>query len=139
MPLDSAWAGSTDDHGATTLSDTHRRKSDAVCDETSARHADIDDPYAMLTEDTRGREQEFTLDRKGFTLIKAPTSIHNLPPRESIAAPWCSSRAAPDRRPASHQARRQHQPLCWTHHLQHHTCPLGSLLCRCHNRPNAGC
>src|SRR5690242_9323991 len=72
-PLDSAWAGSTDDHGATTLSDTHRRKPDAVCDETSARHADIDDPDAMLTEDTRGREQEFTLDRKGFTLIKAPT------------------------------------------------------------------
>jgi hypothetical protein len=37
----------------------------------------IDDPHTVLIEDGRGREQEFTLDRNGFTLIKAPSSVRN--------------------------------------------------------------
>jgi hypothetical protein len=35
----------------------------------------IDDPRAMRIEDARGREAEFTLDRNGFALIKAPTAV----------------------------------------------------------------
>ena len=37
----------------------------------------IDDPHTVLIEDARGREPEFTLDRNGFTLIKAPTAVRN--------------------------------------------------------------
>jgi len=37
----------------------------------------IDDPHTVLIEDARGREPEFTLDRNGFTLIKAPTAVSN--------------------------------------------------------------
>jgi hypothetical protein len=32
-----------------------------------------DDPHAVTIEDARGREAEFTLDRSGFALVKAPT------------------------------------------------------------------
>src|ERR1041384_661009 len=35
----------------------------------------IDDPREVRIEDARGRESEFTLDRNGFALIKAPTAI----------------------------------------------------------------
>ena len=37
----------------------------------------VDDPHTVLIEDARGREVEFTLDRNGFTLIKAPTLVRN--------------------------------------------------------------
>jgi len=37
----------------------------------------IDDPHTVLIEDARGRGSEFTLDRNGFTLIKAPTAVRN--------------------------------------------------------------
>src|SRR6201996_3174067 len=37
----------------------------------------IDDPHTVLIEDARGREPEFTLDRNGFALIKAPTAVRN--------------------------------------------------------------
>src|SRR5690348_17287658 len=37
----------------------------------------IDDPHTVRIEDARGRESEFTLDRNGFTLIKAPTAVQN--------------------------------------------------------------
>src|SRR5690349_82962 len=37
----------------------------------------VDDPHTVRIEDARGRESEFTLDRNGFTLIKAPTSVRN--------------------------------------------------------------
>src|SRR5215469_11382229 len=33
----------------------------------------IDDPREMTIEDARGRETEFTIDRNGFQLVKAPT------------------------------------------------------------------
>lgn len=35
----------------------------------------IDDPRDVTIEDARGRESEFTLDRNGFALIKAPTAV----------------------------------------------------------------
>ena len=35
----------------------------------------IDDPREVRIEDARGRESEFTLDRNGFALIKAPTAM----------------------------------------------------------------
>ncbi len=35
----------------------------------------IDDPHAVTIEDARGRESEFTLDRNGFALVKAPTAV----------------------------------------------------------------
>ena len=37
----------------------------------------IDDPHTVLIEDARGYGPEFTLDRNGFTLIKAPTAVRN--------------------------------------------------------------
>jgi len=37
----------------------------------------VDDPHTVPIEDARGREPEFTLDRSGFALIKAPTSVRN--------------------------------------------------------------
>src|SRR6201987_2379753 len=37
----------------------------------------VDDPHAVRIEDARGREREFTLDRNGFALIKAPTSVRS--------------------------------------------------------------
>src|SRR5882757_543574 len=33
----------------------------------------IDDPRDMLIEDGRGRESEFSLDRNGFQMVRAPT------------------------------------------------------------------
>lgn len=35
----------------------------------------IDDPRAVRIEDARGREAEFTLDRNGFQLVKAPSRV----------------------------------------------------------------
>src|SRR3954470_15104274 len=35
----------------------------------------INDPQEVTIEDARGRESEFTLDRNGFALIKAPTAM----------------------------------------------------------------
>jgi hypothetical protein len=37
----------------------------------------IDDPHDVRIEDARGREAEFTLDRNGFALIKAPTAVRD--------------------------------------------------------------
>lgn len=37
----------------------------------------IDDPRIVLIHDARSHEPEFTLDRNGFALIKAPTAIQN--------------------------------------------------------------
>src|SRR5260370_37866375 len=37
----------------------------------------IDDPHEIRIEDGRGREHEFTLDRNGFALIKAPSQVRN--------------------------------------------------------------
>src|SRR5271170_8275620 len=34
-----------------------------------------DDPQEVTIEDARGRESEFTLDRNGFALVKAPTAV----------------------------------------------------------------
>ena len=35
----------------------------------------IDDPHEIRIEDGRGREHEFTLDRNGFALVKAPSQV----------------------------------------------------------------
>jgi hypothetical protein len=35
------------------------------------------DPREVTIEDARGRESEFTLDRNGFALVKAPTTVRN--------------------------------------------------------------
>jgi hypothetical protein len=37
----------------------------------------IDDPHTVLIEDARGHRPEFTLGRNCFTLINAPTAVHN--------------------------------------------------------------
>jgi hypothetical protein len=44
----------------------------------------IDDPRSVPIEDARGREAEFTLDRNGFTLVKAPTAVGNFYDPEEI-------------------------------------------------------
>ena len=44
----------------------------------------IDDPHDVTIEDARGREAEFTLDRNGFTLVKAPTEVADFYDPEDI-------------------------------------------------------
>jgi hypothetical protein len=44
----------------------------------------IDDPRDVLIEDGRGRESEFTLDRNGFALVKAPTAVADFYDPEEI-------------------------------------------------------
>src|ERR1700675_1002660 len=44
----------------------------------------INDPREVTIEDARGRESEFTLDRNGFALIKAPTAVRNFYDPEEI-------------------------------------------------------
>jgi len=44
-----------------------------------------DDPREVAIEDARGREGEFTLDRNGFALIKAPTAVGDFYDPEQIA------------------------------------------------------
>ncbi len=44
----------------------------------------IDDPHAVLIEDGRGREAEFTLDRNGFTLLKASTAVADFYSEEEV-------------------------------------------------------
>ena len=44
----------------------------------------IDDPHDVTIEDARGRESEFTLDRNGFALVKAPTGVADFYSPEEI-------------------------------------------------------
>ncbi len=44
----------------------------------------IDDPREVQVVDARGRESEFTLDRNGFALVKAPTSVADFYDPEEI-------------------------------------------------------
>lgn len=44
----------------------------------------IDDPHEVVIEDARGREAEFTLDRNGFTLLKAPTQVQDFYEDEEV-------------------------------------------------------
>src|SRR5580700_11587951 len=44
----------------------------------------IDDPHEVTIEDARGREAQFTLDRNGFSLVKAPTSVADFYSPEEI-------------------------------------------------------
>src|SRR5689334_25354020 len=43
-----------------------------------------DDPHDVTIEDARGREAEFTLDRNGFALVKAPTAVADFYSPEEI-------------------------------------------------------
>src|SRR5215831_13323172 len=43
-----------------------------------------DDPREVTIEDARGRESEFTLDRNGFALVKAPTTVADFYDPEEI-------------------------------------------------------
>jgi hypothetical protein len=44
----------------------------------------IDDPRDVLIEDGRGRESAFTLDRNGFTLLRAPTQVRDFYAPEEV-------------------------------------------------------
>ena len=44
----------------------------------------IDDPHEVTIEDARGREAQFTLDRNGFALVKAPTAVADFYSPEEI-------------------------------------------------------
>jgi hypothetical protein len=46
----------------------------------------IDDPHDVLIQDGRGRESEFTLDRNGFTLLRAPTQVRDFYSPEEVKA-----------------------------------------------------
>ena len=58
----------------------------------------IDDPHDVTIEDARGREGEFTLDRTGFALVKAPTGVADFYSPEEIkgiyyqkSSAWCAT------------------------------------------------
>jgi hypothetical protein len=44
----------------------------------------IDDPREIRIEDARGREHEFTLDRNGFTFVKAPSQVRDFYADEEV-------------------------------------------------------
>ena len=44
----------------------------------------VEDPHMVTIDDARGRELEFTLDRNGFALLKAPTAVRNFYDPEEI-------------------------------------------------------
>ena len=44
----------------------------------------IDDPHDVRIEDARGRESEFSLDRNGFALLKAPSQVRDFYSPEEI-------------------------------------------------------
>jgi hypothetical protein len=44
----------------------------------------IDDPHDVRIEDARGHEADFTLDRNGFALIKAPTAVRDFYSEDEI-------------------------------------------------------
>jgi hypothetical protein len=44
----------------------------------------VDDPHEVFIEDARGRESEFTLDRNGFALVKAPSAVADFYDSEEI-------------------------------------------------------
>jgi hypothetical protein len=44
----------------------------------------IDDPREIRIEDARGREQEFTIDRNGFALAKAPSQVRDFYSDEEV-------------------------------------------------------
>jgi len=46
----------------------------------------IDDPREVRIEDGRGRETEFTLDRNGFTPVKAPSQVQDFYSAEEVKA-----------------------------------------------------
>jgi hypothetical protein len=46
----------------------------------------IDDPRDVLIQDARGRESEFTLDRNGFALLRAPTQVRDFYSPEEVKA-----------------------------------------------------
>jgi hypothetical protein len=48
------------------------------------RASGIDDPHDVTISDARGRESEFTLDRNGFALVKAPTAVADFYDPEEI-------------------------------------------------------
>jgi hypothetical protein len=45
----------------------------------------VDDPREITIEDARGRECEFTLDRNGFVLVKAPTTFADFYSPEEVS------------------------------------------------------
>src|ERR1700689_3578738 len=44
----------------------------------------VDDPRKVRIEDGRGRESEFTLDRNGFALLRAPSQVHDFYSDEEV-------------------------------------------------------
>lgn len=44
----------------------------------------IDDPREVPIEDGRGREQDFTLDRNGFALVRAPSRVADFYSQEEV-------------------------------------------------------
>src|ERR1700682_3317558 len=44
----------------------------------------INDPHEVTIEDARGRESEFTLDRNGFALVKAPSQVRDFYAAEEV-------------------------------------------------------
>ena len=49
----------------------------------------IEDEREVKIEDARGRESEFTLDRNGFALVKAPTTVADFYNSEEIKRVYC--------------------------------------------------
>jgi hypothetical protein len=50
----------------------------------AAGYNGVDDPHEVRIEDARGRESEFTLDRNGFALVRAPTDVQDFYSPEEV-------------------------------------------------------
>ncbi len=72
----------------------------------------IDDPHDVRIEDARGRETEFTLDRNGFALIKAPTAVGDFYSEDQIKQVYYPEVDAPVARDAWCQPRLRLRPQC---------------------------
>ena len=66
-----------------------------------------DDPREMRIEDARGREAEFTIDRNGFALVKAPTAVSDFYRSRGDQARLLSGGRAPGARHSGRQPGRR--------------------------------
>ena len=75
-----------------------------------ARWNGIDDPHDVKIEDARGREAEFTLDRNGFALIKAPTTVRDFYSEDEVKQVYFPRSRAPVARYARREPRFRLRP-----------------------------
>ena len=80
----------------------------------------VDDPHEVTIEDARGRELEFTLDRNGFALVKAPTAVADFYSPDEIKGVYYPEVERLVTRQAGRQPRLCVRPQCAQRHAARH-------------------